>query len=679
MVGWAALDFEGGRQAIERVGIDPQLLSQLGNFPDWQGRGELGWSASERGFRNGGNECYMISLIQMLGTSCRVRQAICELPVRNQAGSLLMDQTTRVLQQDFGRPNPSACASGRSCHLFTEGRAGRDRFAHGAQQDAEEALRFLMDAWATAEGTAAARGRDGFATLGVGGLHQLFSVVLEWRRGCARCKTVSCKLEESLTLPVSQPPGGRNRETRVKWQLENFGAPEPNAKLRCGACGLAGACIRRQYLTRLGPLLIVQLEVYDTGTRQKLLHARIHADERLTLRVGGNEHEYELVAAVEHLGNSLNIGHYVCYRRDGADGSWVVLNDDGGTRIGLAHRSRLSAEEFSARQMYLCMYARAGSGEGMLGAVSGGVGGHAADASTGADELVIDVDSDLVETEEALVAAAQRLSIEAGAGEVVTTAPGGRRSAEVRDRSPPRRTLRWHVAHERSPSRRSLRRSQHPKVRMLRRSAAGAMTGDEVLDLSASFRRLGVSPRSYDDIRSAEGPAGTLREKQLPGGFPNEAKSMLRSDDVRAHVEVGGQRSASTTGCASRAALLPSDVAETPAEFQARLPGVAPAVLPMPPAQRDDMARASGLRAAVPRRTVIGEMGHVLAENEYVESEMRRRDFHVQDGQWVDGVLLPGDPVDGADLEAFLRDQFRAQAAETRAAAWGPGQALGRR
>ena len=59
-----------------------------------------------------------------------------------------------------------------------------------------------------------------------------------------------------------------------------------------------------------------------------------------------------------------------------------------------------------------------------------------------ADELVIDVDSDLVETEEALVAAAQRLSIEAGAGELVTTAPGGGRSAEVRDRSPPRRPLR---------------------------------------------------------------------------------------------------------------------------------------------------------------------------------------------------------------------------------------------
>ena len=50
------MDFEGGRYATERVGIDPQLLYRLGNFHDWQGREELGWSASECGFRNGGNE-----------------------------------------------------------------------------------------------------------------------------------------------------------------------------------------------------------------------------------------------------------------------------------------------------------------------------------------------------------------------------------------------------------------------------------------------------------------------------------------------------------------------------------------------------------------------------------------------------------------------------------------------
>ena len=91
------------------------------------------------------------------------------------------------------------------------------------------------------------------------------------------------------------------------------------------------------------------------------------------------------------------------------------------------------------------------------------------------------------------------------------------------------------------------------------------------------------------------------------------------------------------------------------------------------------MAPVRGSRITVPRRTEIATMEDVLAENEYVEREMRRRDFHLQHGQWVDGVLLPGDPVDHVDLEAVLREQFRAQQAETRAAAWGPGYALGHR
>ena len=91
------------------------------------------------------------------------------------------------------------------------------------------------------------------------------------------------------------------------------------------------------------------------------------------------------------------------------------------------------------------------------------------------------------------------------------------------------------------------------------------------------------------------------------------------------------------------------------------------------------MAPVRGSRIMVPRRTEIATMEDVLAENEYVEREMRRRDFHLQHGQWVDGVLLPGDPVDHVDLEAVLREQFRAQQAETRAAAWGPGYALGHR
>ena len=46
--------------------------------------------------------------------------------------------------------------------------------------------------------------------------------------------------------------------------------------------------------------------------------------------------------------------------------------------------------------------------------------------------------------------------------------------------------------------------------------------------------------------------------------------------------------------------------------------------------------------------------------------EMERRDFQLREGQWVDGVLLPGYPLDDAELESFLRGQFREQQAEAR-------------
>ena len=82
---------------------------------------------------------------------------------------------------------------------------------------------------------------------------------------------------------------------------------------------------------------------------------------------------------------------------------------------------------------------------------------------------------------------------------------------------------------------------------------------------------------------------------------------------------------------------------------------------------------------AQPRRTKIAGMGECLAENQYVEREMKRRDFELVNGQWQDGVLLEGDPQSDADLEPFLRTQFRVQQEEARAAAWGAGRKLGRR
>ena len=112
---WAAMDFAGGTLDSEPLGLDPRLLELLEVFSDWRGRDELGWSASEVGFRNGGADCYMISLIQMLGTACRVRQAIRELPTSDAADTSRQARLTSVLQQDFCQPDFLFCAAGKDC------------------------------------------------------------------------------------------------------------------------------------------------------------------------------------------------------------------------------------------------------------------------------------------------------------------------------------------------------------------------------------------------------------------------------------------------------------------------------------------------------------------------------------------------------------------------------------
>ena len=57
---------------------------------------------------------------------------------------------------------------------------------------------------------------------------------------------------------------------------------------------------------------------------------------------------------------------------------------------------------------------------------------------------------------------------------------------------------------------------------------------------------------------------------------------------------------------------------------------------------------------------------------------MKRRDFQLVNAQWEGGVLLEGDPEDDAELELFLRNQFRTVQEEARRAAWGTGRTLGR-
>ena len=60
--------------------------------------------------------------------------------------------------------------------------------------------------------------------------------------------------------------------------------------------------------------------------------------------------------------------------------------------------------------------------------------------------------------------------------------------------------------------------------------------------------------------------------------------------------------------------------------------------------------------------------------SKYVEREMKKRGFYLVRGVWQGGVVHEGDPEDDAELELFLRNQYRTLQPD----AWGVGRTLGR-
>ena len=298
----------------------------------------------------------------------------------------------------------------------------------------------------------------------------------------------------------------------------------------------------------------------------------------------------------------------------------------------------------------------------------------------------------LAESEVALVAAAKRLSLDADEGRVTATVS---RAGVVNPTSSARR----------SPPRRPLRRHQHHEARLLRRS--GAMTGDDELDLSVNFSEI-ESLRHFVSERDLVGWRGREMHRRV-GQQLDVARPFRRSlttaggdDDVELSVNlrrldlggaeedvgrtVQGSASISSSSAAGvlgvvEGALCMLDVEQTRAQFgrseESRGSVGNDERVSLTRAGSGDAATARRFGAVAPRRTGVVGMEEILSENQYVAREMERRDFQLREGQWVDGVLLPGDPLDDAELESFLRRQFREQQAAARSSVWGPGRKLG--
>ena len=247
---WAAADFPWARRLEMAGGIDAELIGALELPVLHSGAERHEWRDSEIGFVNSGVDCYMIAVVQMLGTACAVREALA-------SSTDLADSTAiRALRADFGSGVVRGSRGGHVCHT------ARSHAAFGfdaGQQDAHEAITFMLDKWSGAQGVAPACPRMGFFAPHTTDVYKLFGILRERVMGCVFCKTMRTKVEEDLYLSVL-PAAARGGWTGVRQQLDNFGSPERlDEGTVCGneECGLEGTSCGRHNLRRVGAYLLV--------------------------------------------------------------------------------------------------------------------------------------------------------------------------------------------------------------------------------------------------------------------------------------------------------------------------------------------------------------------------------------------------------------------------------------
>ena len=138
---WASQDFEGEVDGGHVLGVDLACVLAGPGIVGREAASACQWPASERGFVNGGNQCYMIAAVQLLGSVAEVRASLQRIPVAR-GGDML-----RAMHADFNDVRSRAtgvppCAFAGICERYQA-----FGFQRGQMGDAHEAVLALLGKW----------------------------------------------------------------------------------------------------------------------------------------------------------------------------------------------------------------------------------------------------------------------------------------------------------------------------------------------------------------------------------------------------------------------------------------------------------------------------------------------------------------------------------------------------
>ncbi|XP_039630945.1 ubiquitin carboxyl-terminal hydrolase 42 [Polypterus senegalus] len=199
-------------------------------------------------------------------------------------------------------------------------------FHFGAQEDAHEFLRYIVDAMQKNCLPSIELDRHSETTTII---HQIFGGYLRSRVKCMNCKAVSDTFEPYLDIALEL----KSAQSIMK-AFEEFVYPEQldgDNAYKCSRCKKMVAASKRLSIHRGANVLTIALKRYGGGAGGKL-GKDVRYPELLDIRPYmsqsvGEHLLYDLYAVLVHAGTNCNNGHYLSYVKS-CNNQWYCMNDD---------------------------------------------------------------------------------------------------------------------------------------------------------------------------------------------------------------------------------------------------------------------------------------------------------------------------------------------------------------
>ncbi|GMR32941.1 hypothetical protein PMAYCL1PPCAC_03136, partial [Pristionchus mayeri] len=347
---------ERGEKELKYPVMEKEISSKWG----WDGASWLNDRKRGQGLINRANDCFLNAILQTVTHTAPLARYLMERHKsdckrdQNQCVACALRQFHLSRTFTTSGPMDTRWIASHLKRIFPS-------HAFGMQEDAHELLSLLLDAIDPPPGWNREQGNKELPTNKLKPstpIEQIFGGTLRNQVTCQSCTTPYINYERIRELNVAL---GRKTEERIPLSglVQDYFKNETISAFSCKKCARKTQAVRQTRVLRAPAVLIVQLKrfnAYGSKIRQPIFSERDLDLSKFMFDGGAASHEgetggkraaYVLTGVVEHLGATVDHGHYIAYCRSTDNQTWFKFDDE--------EVSRLSSQTSNP---YLLFYSR---------------------------------------------------------------------------------------------------------------------------------------------------------------------------------------------------------------------------------------------------------------------------------------------------------------------------------